>query len=470
MKRFISFLFLVTPIYLSAEGVGFNELWKRIEENSSARKSKYLEWKAGEIAKDRSDKHWLPRVYADLRTFQTNDPTLNFMGKLSQRSATDADFSTASTRTRPSNFLDSNNQPYSTLNSDTMNLFAKDTLNYPGSHQYSRGTLGMDLPLYEGGSGKTFAAMNEKRSTGLKFEWLAIRDREFAQAGFYYRAIQTLYDYQKRLEQIKKIESRFQSNYSLGNKGNPVGYAGYLALKSIKNQISVLEKQSELQIGDYKETLFVLSDVPSTELEIVESDLNVFLDTYFKRPTGYERSNQMNAQIKYAEGEKLKAEMEMAKFLPKVGAYSEGYGYQGSRNISNAYQAGVYLQMNLYNPKDIGAVDEAKLNAEAALKKIEEKTKEEEAHVKSLIQKEITLKESLEIIRETLKYQEEQVSNMQRLFQSGAINALQFSETLNKSLELSRVLMESEIALLQVRTEVSIFSKKEDRNETIGRN
>lgn len=163
MKRFISFLFLVTPIYLSAEGVGFNELWKRIEENSSARKSKYLEWKAGEIAKDRSDKHWLPRVYADLRTFQTNDPTLNFMGKLSQRSATDADFSTASTRTRPGNFLDSNNQPYTTLNADTMNLFAKDTLNYPGSHQYSRGTLGMDLPLYEGGSGKTFAAMNRKK-------------------------------------------------------------------------------------------------------------------------------------------------------------------------------------------------------------------------------------------------------------------------------------------------------------------
>ncbi|XDD43494.1 TolC family protein [Leptospira sp. WS60.C2] len=470
MKHFISFLLLFAPIYLSAEGVGFDDLWKRIEENSSARKSKYLEWKAGEIAKDRSDKHWLPRVYADLRTFQTNDPTLNFMGKLSQRSATDADFSTASTRVRPGNFLDSNNQPYTTLNSDTMNLFAKDTLNYPGSNQYSRGTLGLDLPLYEGGSGKTFAAMNEKRTAGLKFEWLAIQDREFAQAGFYYRAIQSLNDYKKRLDQIKKIESRFQSSYSLGNKGNPVGYAGYLALKSIKNQISILEKQSDLQINDYKETLYVLSDLPSTNLEIVESDLNTFLDTYFKRPIGYERSNGMNAQIKYAEGEKLKAEMEMAKFLPKIGAYSEAYGYQGSRNIANAYQAGVYLQMNLYNPKDMGAVEESKLNAEAALKKIEEKTKEEETHVKQLIQKEIALKESLELIRETVKYQEEQVQNMQRLFQSGAINAIQFAETLNKSLELSRVYMETEIAVLQVRTEASIFSKKEETNESIGRN
>ncbi|TGK87328.1 transporter [Leptospira noumeaensis] len=470
MKTIISILLLTFPMALFAEAVGFSDLWKQIEENSSARKSKYLEWKAGEIAKDRAGKHWLPRVYTDLRTFQTNDPTLNFMGKLSQRSATDSDFSTASTRYRPSNFLDSNNQPYSTLNSDTMNLFSKDTLNNPGSHTYSRGTLGMDLPLYEGGSSKTLAVMNEKRSAGLKFEWLAVRDREFAQSGFYYRAIQTLNEYKQRLDKIKKIESKFQSNYSLGNKGNPVGYAGYLALKSVKNQISILEKQSDLQIQDYKDTLYVLSDLPSSEIETIESDLNVFLDTYFKRPMVYERSNQMNAQIKYAEGEKLKSDMEMAKFLPKVGAYSEAYGYQGSRNTTNAYQAGVYLQMNLYNPKDMGVVEESKLNAEAALKKLEEKTKEEESHVKSLFQKEITLMESLTLVRETVKYQEEQVGNMQKLFQSGAISAIQFAETLNKSLELNRVLMETEIAVLQVRTETSIFSNKEESNESIGRN
>ncbi|PJZ44655.1 TolC family protein [Leptospira brenneri] len=470
MKPIISILLLIFPMALFAGAIGFDDLWKRIEENSSARKSKYLEWKAGEIAKDRSDKHWLPRVYTDLRTFQTNDPTLNFMGKLSQRSATDSDFSTASTRYRAGNFLDSNNQPYSTLNSNTMNLIAKDTLNYPGTHTYSRGTLGMDLPLYEGGSGKTMAEMNDKRSVGLKFEWLAIRDREFAQTGFYYRAIQTLNEYKSRLEKIKKTESKFQSNYSLGNKGNPVGYAGYLALKSIKNQITLLEKQSDLQINDYKTTLYVLSDLLPSDLEITESDLNVFLDTYFKRPSGYERSNQMNAQIKYAEGERLKVDLETAKFLPKVAAYSEAYGYHGSRDTSNAYQAGVYLQMNLYNPKDMGVIEESKLNAEAALKKIEEKTKEEEAHVKSLFQKEISLKESLDLVKETVKYQEEQVVNMQRLFQSGAINAIQFAETLNKSLELSRVLMETEIAVLQVRTEISLFSNHGETNESTGRN
>lgn len=90
--------------------------------------------------------------------------------------------------------------------------------------------------------------------------------------------------------------------------------------------------------------------------------------------------------------------------------------------------------------------------------------------MKSLFQKEISLKESLELVKETVKYQDEQIVNMQRLFQSGAINAIQFAETLNKSLELARVLMETEIAVLQVRTETSLFSNKEGSNESIGRN
>jgi hypothetical protein len=465
MRSLFLILIFSLPVSLFSEEVSFSELWKTIEENSSDRKSKYLEWKAGEIAKDRSDRHWLPRVYTDLRTFQTNDPTLNFLGKLGQRSATDSDFSTASTRIRPGNFLDQNNQAYSTLNSDTLNLFAKDTLNYPGNHVYSRGTLGVDLPLYEGGSSKAMAQILEKRSTGLKFEWMAIRDREYAQVGFYFRAIQSLNDFKLRLEQIKKIESRFQSNYSLGNKGNPVGYAGYLALKSLKNQLIVIGNTVELQIGDYKSTLFVLSDTPTTNLNFANIELNEFLDTYFPKNFNYELSNQMNAQIKYAEGEKLKSEMEFSKFLPKVGVYSEAYAYQGSRNIANAYQAGVYLQMNLYNPKDIGAVEESKLIAESAFQKLQEKTKAEEAHLKTLISKENSLRDNLALLRETYKYQEEQVGNIQRLFQSGASNAIQFAEVLNHSLELSKALMETEIAYIQTRTEISLFTKKDSTNE-----
>ncbi|MCZ8344454.1 MAG: TolC family protein [Leptospira sp.] len=464
MNRWL-FLFILIPFTLFGEGLDFTELWKQIEENSSERKAKYLLWKAGEIARDRSDRHFLPRVYTDLRSFQTNDPALNFLGKLGQRSATDSDFSTASTRVRPGNFLDQNNQPHTGLNSDSINLIAKDNLNYPGSNIYSRGTLGVDLPLYEGGSSTAMASMMEKRSAGLKHEWLFIRDREFAQAGFYYRSVQSLREFKNRLETIHKIEARFQSNYSLRNKGNPVGYSGFLALKSLKNQIKVYNNTVDLQITDYLNTLQILSNLTNTDLNFKEIELDPFLEQYFPLNSEYERSQVINAQLKYAEVDKLKSDVEMSKFLPKIGVYSEAYAYQGSRNFANAYQAGVYVQMNLYSPKEIGSVEEAKLNAEASFKLIQEKAKAEELHLTTLKIKERSQRENLDLLRETYRFQEEQVSNIQKLFQSGAASAIQFAEVLNRTLEVSKYLMESEIAYLQTRTEISLYTKKDNSNE-----
>ncbi|MCZ8157788.1 MAG: transporter, partial [Leptospira sp.] len=105
-KQFIIIL-VVFPSIGSAESLSFDELWKRVEEYSLGQKAKQFEFKASEIAKDRSDRHWLPRIYTDVRAYNTNDPALNLLGKLGQRSATDADFSTASARVRPGNFLDS---------------------------------------------------------------------------------------------------------------------------------------------------------------------------------------------------------------------------------------------------------------------------------------------------------------------------------------------------------------------------
>ncbi|MDF3819361.1 TolC family protein [Leptospira sp. 96542] len=459
MKRLFVLLSLVSPMVVFSQTLEFSEVWEKIESNSSGSKAKFLEWKASEINKNKSEKHWLPRVYTDIRSFQTNDPTLNFMGKLGQRKATEADFSTSSVRLRPGNFLNSNNEPYSNLNSDSTNLFAKDTLNYPGSNVYTRGTLGVDLAIYEGGSGKTKSRMAEQKTNGLKFEWLAIKDREYAQAGFYYRAIQSLIEYQTRIEQIQKIEYKFQTNYQLTNKANPVGYSGYLALKTLRNQLIGIHNQIDEQIFEYKEILQILSGIPSTEIITNHSNLLEFLDLYFDRLAEYKGSNHLNALSLYAESEKLKSDLELSKFLPKVAAYSETYVYQGSRGTSDAYQAGIYLQMNLYDPKDIGSVEEAKLSSESFFKTLEEKKKEEEKHVKQLRKKEISYRENFELIRNSIANLEEQVLIMQRLFQSGAINAIQFADTLNKYSDISKALFETEIGILQVRTEYSIFLK-----------
>ncbi len=457
-KQFI-IIFVVFPSIGSAESLSFDELWKRVEEYSLGQKAKQFEFKASEIAKDRSDRHWLPRIYTDVRAYNTNDPALNLLGKLGQRSATDADFSTASARVRPGNFLDSNNQPYNTLNSDTANLFAKDTLNNPGSNTYSRGSLGIDLAVYEGGASKAMSKIQEKRSLGLKFEKEAIRDREYANSAVFYRGLQSLLEYKLRLEQISKTETRFQSGYQLANKSNPVGYSGYLALKSLKNRLVSMDKETDVLLSDFKQNLSVLSGMEVQEIVSKDEELFSFVERYLPKTGEQSYSNFTKALGVYTEGESLKSDVEMSKFLPRVGVYSEANAYSGSRSTQAAYNAGFYVQMNLYNPKDMGSVEEANLQADAMRKKLEEAKNKEDAIYKNLSNQEIALKESYLLMKESLKNQEEQVIYMQRLFQSGAVNAIQFAEVLNRSADIARNLLDVELNYLKVRSEFHLLQR-----------
>ena len=194
-QRYLILFLSIFPRLIFAETIEFEDFWKAVEIHSFSQKAKVLEVKASEIAKNRSDRHWLPRIYTDVRAYNTNDPALNLLGKLGQRSATDADFSTSSARTRVGNFLDSNNQPYNTLNSDTANMFAKDTLNHPGSNTYSRGSLGLDFSIYEGGASQAMSKLQEKRALGLKFEKANIKDQEYIQSARFYRGLQSLTEF-----------------------------------------------------------------------------------------------------------------------------------------------------------------------------------------------------------------------------------------------------------------------------------
>ena len=65
-------------------------------------------------------------------------------------------------RTQPSNFIDTNNNLYTSPNYNTLNLFAPDTLNYPGTNTYQRGTLGVDFAIYEGGAKAAASKAYEK--------------------------------------------------------------------------------------------------------------------------------------------------------------------------------------------------------------------------------------------------------------------------------------------------------------------
>jgi outer membrane protein TolC len=454
---------LVTSIFYSLSVYGsevtYPELWSEIERNSSLQKSKYLEWKAALIAKERSEKHWLPKIYTDLRSYQTNDPALNLLGKLGQRSATEADFSTASGRLRPGNLLDSNNQPYTSINSQNLGLFSSDTLNRPGSNQYARGTLGMDLPLYEGGTGTKKKELALKKWEGLQIEWQAIRKSEFAQSGYLYRGIQTLQESLDRLKSIETKLDKFLSRYQLSNRANPVGYSGYLALSNLSNRIKLTKQNLESMKSTFERSLEILSGL--SKVEPKPQDLETFLDEFFPFSERLTDSKSILAYQKFAEIEKLNADMENAKFEPKIGLYSEAYAFQGSRDLASSYTAGVYLQMNLYNPADSGSVAEANLKAESAYQAYLEKRKMEIQYRENLIRDSKTAKENLKILNLSWARQMEQIQIIQNLYQNGSITAGQYAEALSQALDLNERIHESELEWIQSRTELSIFSTED---------
>jgi len=434
------------------------DLWKKLDESSPLQKAKVLEWKAALLAKERANGHWLPKLYTDLRSFQTNDPALNFFSRLGQRSALDSDFSTASARMRPSNFLDSNNQPYSNLNSDTLGIIAPDTLNNPGSHHYSRGVLGVDLPLYEGGSGNTLAKLQEKRAHALRWEWESARERQFAELAKLYRALQTWQEFSSKLEELLKREKKWQSSYQLSNRSNPVGYAGYLSLKSLQNKIQVYLRTAETQRSGIREQILAMVPEISADFRTKEKELLDFLEEYLPLPQDPKaHSYSTRALQKYSEAENLRAEVEEAKLLPKIGLYTEANAYHGSRNMATSYNAGVYLQMNLYNPKDKGVIEEASLLSESLQKKLEDRIQKETAFLATTLTQERQLRESWKLLKDNGETMDEQINTTERLFSSGALSAVQLAESLNRALDQAEALARTEMDWIIARSELHAF-------------
>mgnify|MGYP003597466581 FL=1 len=148
----------------------------------------------------------------------------------------------------------------------------------------------------------------------------------------------------------------------------------------------------------------------------------------------------------YADGATEQAEAEKARILPKVGVYGESYLYRGERAVANSFNAGFYIQMNLYSPGDLDSIEQAKLNSKAMQERVEETIRNEEAKIKSLLQMEKALSKNLELIQENTKLMEEQLTVSQQLFSSGAINAIQLSEVFSRRADViqAKANMESE--------------------------
>ncbi len=414
------------------EALQFSRIWERIKSNSPSQKAALSETEAAEISKNRSGRHWLPTIYADGKAYTTNDPTVTFMSNMGQRGVTQEDF-------------------------------IPDNLNNPGSGNYQKGTLGLDLPLFEGGARSEAAKAMKKLAEAKKHQSNSVYLNEFSTAAAAYGQIILLMGINEELNTISGRVDAVLSNYQGGLRSNLVEYSGILSLKTLKNRIKVHLSENESRTSALRVYLEKMSGNALTEgwLPYKENVIS-FSDTYLKAEnTTAEGSSNVKAYQAMAESSSNKAEAEKALFLPKIGLFAETSIYNGKRDTADSYTAGFYIRMNIFSPMDYGAVKQAELESDAFKYKAKDAKLKGEIELNRLYTFADILKKNIALMKENAELMNELVRNSQKLFSSGSIKAFQLVDVLSRKTDLIISLAGAEEEYLSVMAGIYNYSTED---------
>ncbi len=399
---------LMAPgISRSENTTSFDQVWKSVYQQSLVLEGQSYQIQAAEESKVSSQKHDLPRVYLDLRSYQTNDPGMNFFGLLQQRSLQNSDF-------------------------------AVDSINHPSDHLFHRATLGVDFNLYEGGFSKSSKEMKNSllRSNQLELENKKVQT--YAEVGFLFGAMSIVIQQEQKILQLEKKLQSFIKNYQLGAKSNPVGYSGLLGLKSFSHRLKSFLNQYKAERDSYRSSLEILGWKSENWIPEYPGTAS-FVQKYFPWEEKVSTKDKSFAMQSIEEGVKSLQQvvpMEKSKLLPRAGFFAETYLFQGQRETSQGATAGVYLQWNLFHPETSSSVKELQLKNMAAEKFYQAQVQQETLQLQNLRSAKQSVQENLKLLQQNDELTQEQVETMIRLFQSGSVNILQLVDLLNRHAEI----------------------------------
>jgi len=429
--------------------IPFPEVWEKYSKTSPAARAAAEELQASKTASGRSGRHWLPRIYAGGQVFNTNDPAYNFMGILGQRDARQMDFATKfhSSELASGIIKDSN---YLNTNSFLVDMMRPNTLNYPGSHTYQAGKIGIDIPLYEGGMKSNIAAAESEVEIAKKHQLNFIVLNEYGHTAVQYATLNSLLKQKKQLENLLGHVNAVLAGYQVGVAGNPVGYSGLLGLRSLRNRITGMIAENQAKQERARRSIQEVSGISENWLP-EDMDALDFGDKYLKSGTSGNASSYTLALQSYAKSMEHAADAEYARFLPRTGVFGEALGYGGERGTASSYYAGFYIQMNLFNATDFGAVEQARHNQAAMQAKAEEQKVKEKVLISSMLEAELALKKNLALMKDSSRMLEEQTITSRRLFLNGLINALQLTEVFSRRADLAEHQTKAELEYLTVK-------------------
>lgn len=399
----------------------FSKAWKIIAEQSAAIDAAENEAAAAQAASDRGDRHWLPRLYIDAKYYQTNDPGAVFFGIMQQRSLTNTDFN-------------------------------PNSINEPDAQSFTRAALGIDLPIYEGGAKHAEAKVLNQMADAKKWETEHTRNATYGQVLQSYGTVLIVSEQKNALQDLTNLTDRVLKSYQVGSKSNPVGYSGLLGLKSLSNRLKGLSSQYDSMLVSNRAALneLGLTDPKNWQPEKI-STVDLVAKAIGKSGTG--PSSQLKSlQLQAASAQGI-SKAELARHLPRVGAFAETYTFDGDRDQADGYTAGLYLQWNIFNPNDFGRRREAQLKARAAESYARAMGQNENATRAGLDAASQSLQQNLNLLADSDKLTVEQLRVAESLFRNGAINALQFTEVLSRRADLIAHKTDAEIQYLKIAAE-----------------
>lgn len=411
---------------LRADTLSFSQVLNRIEVQSPVLQSLNEKMKSDQIASERSQNHWAPKLYLDFRSYNSNDPATAFMTKLQQQQIENSDFATSS-------------------------------LNSPDRVQAQKGSVTLDWHLYEGNRSTVLSEMSQQQIQLTKLNQKQNKNNLQSEVFKMYFSVVQLQIEKNNLEEIKKISDKILNDYQLRKNENPVGYSGFLGLKSLKLQIDsrleTIEQQKQIHFDSLN---FLMAD-PSVTAKPTNNEntnkeknnenwsveLNSFnlyknkIETLAKNWSPNSESPQLQTAVIQKNMAEKNKELELSFWKPQVGAFAEAYTLSGNKGTGTGNTLGVYVRWG-FDSQLIGNQDQAKKQALAADYFVKATQQKIFIQNQALIQSNQIFDSNIVTIKKSLELLQEQTAMMKKLYQSGAINSLQLTEVYLRQFQLVR--------------------------------
>ena len=440
MKKLLSKTAIFLCLFNSAANardVAINDVLGEILKNSNAKKSSEYALKASEGEASKAQKHWLPTLYIDSSAYETNDPTKTFMGNLYQRSIRTSDFD-------------------------------PNVMNRTASGKYSKSSVGVNLPIYQGGSGVAYNDMAKNIVESKKYDLKQTEIDQYSYAAATYIALVSLSEQKIKLEKIAKNIDEILKKYSLRDKKNQVGYSGLLILQASEN------KAKSFIIDNQEKTKALYSSLKEMGFEseiawsVTQRPFEEYLNKYLRFEISENSSFKTSALKAKVDATKNQEKIDNAKNLPQLNLFAENYVFNGNRSNQNGYTAGVNLRWNFFDPFSYNNGSIASNNASASKHEYLAYQQNEKAEIEYINSQINSLQEAVRLASKNDELMFKNVTVSKELFKSGSITASNLSDSIMKYLDNFVYLANAQMQLIDLYSK-RISKQKIDINDALAR-